>query len=83
MEMLNGGFSYENDYYDVVFNRLTNQKVMVKNPGCQANAEELACTHWGIEYDGRIIPHLKVFSLRNSPEIDLNKIPKKYHKYFN
>ena len=70
------------DYFTVALNTRTGEKILIKNAGCSAAALTIAMDYWFINYELYYKSGIKLFFLNTSKEIDLNKIPKKYHKYF-
>lgn len=71
------------DYFYVALNIKTGEKVLIKNAGCEAAAIDMAAKHWDLNYYLYSSSGIRIFFLGTSKEIDLNRIPKKYHKYFN
>ena len=69
-------------YYDIALHLKSGEYIRIKNPGCTAASLDVASAYFCVDYDGNIYKKIKVFFMGTSPEIDLNKIPKKYHKYF-
>lgn len=69
-------------YYDIALHLKSGEYIRIKNSGCTAAALDVASAYFCVDYDGNIYKKIKVFFMGTSPEIDLNKIPKKYHKYF-
>lgn len=69
-------------YYEIALRIKTGECIRIKNPGCTAAALDVACAYWCIDNNANAYKAVKIFFMGTSPEIDLNKIPKKYHKYF-
>ena len=69
-------------YYYIALRLKTGEYIRIKNAGCDAVALDVACAHWCVDYDGNVYKRIKVFFQGTSPELNLNMIPKKYHKYF-
>ena len=69
-------------YYDIALHLKSGEYIRIKNPGCTAASLDVASAYFCVDYDGNTYKKIKVFFMGTSPEIDLNKIPKKYHKYF-
>ena len=70
------------DYYYIALNTNNNETVLVKNAGCTAVAIDMVMKHWKIDYCLYNSSGIKMFFLGTSKEINLNRIPKKYHKCF-
>lgn len=84
METIKGTYKSADgkDYYELALNIQTKEKILIKNAGCTADAFYLACEKWGIKNSFFIQDNfIKIFFLGTSSEIDLKKIPKKYHKF--
>lgn len=84
METIKGTYKSEDghNYYELALNLKTGDKVLIENAGCTADAFYLACEKWEIKNSFFIQDNfIKIFFLGTSPEIDLKKIPKKYHKF--
>lgn len=84
MEIIKGTYESEDghNYYELALNLKTGDKVLIENASCTANAFYLACEKWKIKNPFFIQDNfIKIFFLGTSSEIDLNKIPKKYHKF--
>lgn len=71
------------DYFNIALNTKTGEKVLIKNAGCEAAAMDMASKYWNLNYALYSSTGIKIFFLGTSKGIDLNRIPKKYHKYFN
>lgn len=84
MQELRGNYKASDgkDYFYVALNTKKSEKVLIKNAGCDAAAYTMALDYWFINYALYQKSGIKLFFLGSSKEIDLNKIPKKYHKYF-
>lgn len=84
MVTLNGNHKSSDgkDYFYIALNIKKQEKVLIKNAGCDAVAYTMALDYWFINYALYSKSGVKLFFLGTSKEIDLNKIPKKYHKYF-
>lgn len=84
MKELNGCYisGDDKDYFWVALNPRNCEKVLIKNAGCEASAVELVMNYWCLNYALYNSTGVKMFFLGTSKEIDLKKIPKKYHKYF-
>ena len=72
-----------NDYYEIALNLKTNEIVRIKNASCSAVAEKMACEYFNVPCNAMTYKTIKIFFMGTSPNLDLNRIPKKYHKYFN
>lgn len=85
METLDGNYKADDgkDYFNIALNTKTGEKVLIKNAGCEAAAIDMASKYWNLNYALYSSTGIKIFFLSTSKEIDLNRIPKKYHKYFN
>lgn len=83
--ILTGNYKAENgkDYYDIVLNLGTGEYIQIKNASCTAVAEDMALKYFNEDpccpYTSTMI---KVFFQGTSAELDMTKIPKKYHRYF-
>lgn len=69
-------------YYYIALCLKTGEYIRIKNAGCDAAAMDIACTEFCVDYDGNAFYKVKVFFQGTSSELNLNMIPKKYHKYF-
>lgn len=69
-------------YYEIALCLRTGEYIRIKNPSCSAAAVDAACAYFCVDYDGSVYKRVKVFFMGTSPELNLNMIPKKYHKYF-
>ena len=72
-----------NDYYEIALNLKTNEIVRIKNASCSAVAEKMVCEYFNVPCNAMTYKTIKIFFMGTSPNLDLNRIPKKYHKYFN
>lgn len=83
METIKGTYKSEDghNYYELALNLKTGDKVLIENASCTAVAQELAEKYFSINSSLYIPNNVKIFFLGTSPEIDLKKIPKKYHKF--
>lgn len=70
------------DYFYLALNTKNYEKVLIKNAGCEAAAFDMAIKHWNLNYALYSSTGIKIFFLGVTKEINLNRIPKKYHKYF-
>lgn len=84
MKTLTGTYKSETglDYYYIALNLKTGEYVQIKNAGCEAVALTMAYEHFGVCYSLYAESDVKVFFHCNCSDIDLNRIPKKYHRYF-
>ena len=70
------------EYFQTVIDIKTGNVLMYKNSGCTANVISNLCEIFGVDYfdaNGRF----KVFFNLNSDEPLIDRIPKKYHRFFN
>jgi len=83
MTCLIGSEKYDDgeDYYNIGLDLVTGQIVQIKNAGCLAHAEKLVMDFLKINYS-LFSSRVKIFFMGNCSGIDLNRIPKKYHKFF-
>lgn len=72
-----------NDYYELALNLESGEFVKIKNASCTAVAEEMACEYFGVPCNGMTYKTIKIIFLGTSPNVDINKLPKKYQKYWN
>jgi len=72
-----------NDYYNIALNLENGDFVRIKNASCTAVAEEMACEYFNVPCNAMTYKTIKIIFMGTSPNLDLNKIPKKYQKYFN
>lgn len=73
------------DYYDFGLNIITGEVIRIKNTSCSADAEKIAFEYFKTknnQFTKFDIKSLKIFFNGINPEIDLNRIPKKYQKFF-
>ena len=69
-------------YYEIALCLRTGEYIRIKNPGCSAAALDAACAYFCVDNNANAYKFIKVFFQGTSPEINLNMIPKKYHRYF-
>lgn len=69
-------------YYEVALRLKTGEYIRIKNPGCSAAALDAACAYFNVENNANAYKSIKVFFQGTSSELNLDMIPKKYHKYF-
>ena len=69
-------------YYEIALNLSTGEQIRIKNPGCTAAALSVACEYFGVPDNALAYKTVKTFFQGTSAELNLNMIPKKYHKYF-
>lgn len=85
MKTLTGSYKAENgkDYYNIALNLGTGEYIQIKNASCTAVAEDMALAYFN---ENPACPYtstmVKVFFQGTSSELNINMIPKKYHKYF-
>lgn len=85
IELLTGNYvsSDGNDYYNIVLNLGTGEYVQVKNASCSAIAVDMALEYFNLSPYHLYTPDMvKLFFMGTSPELRMERIPKKYHKYF-
>lgn len=70
------------DYYEIALNCKTGEYVQIKNAGCTAVAKTMAYEYFHVCLGLYAEEDIKIFFHCNCNEVDLNRIPKKYHKYF-
>ena len=69
-------------YYNIALNLSTGESIRIKNAGCTAAAQTVACEYFGVPDNALAYKTVKIFFQNTSAELNLNMIPKKYHKYF-
>lgn len=69
-------------YYFIALYLATGEYIRIRNAGCQAAAEGIACDFFHIENNSYAYKQIKIFFQNTSAELDMKWIPKKYHKYF-
>lgn len=74
--------SDKKDYYYYALNLSNGEIIRIKNAGCQAASENMACVYWNIENNALSYRTVKVFFHNTEKELNLKFVPKKYHKYF-
>ena len=83
MKTLTGSYKAEDglDYFELALNLKTKEAVFIKNAGCKATAEKIACEYFKIECDGLAFKAIKIFFQGNNKKIKLSAVPKKYHRF--
>ena len=69
-------------YYFIALNLTTGKYIRIRNAGCQAEAMSIACDFFHELNYAYAYKQVKIFFQNTSAELDMNCIPKKYHKYF-
>lgn len=85
MKTLVGNYKAENgkDYYNIALNLGTGEYIQIKNASCTAVAEDMALKYFNEDpYCPYTSTMIKVFFQGTESELNMQFIPKKYHKYF-
>lgn len=69
------------DYYNIVLDLRDGTYFQIKNASCTAVAENFICERFQIKY-WDALKVFRIFHMGNDDTVNLDKIYKKYHKYF-
>ena len=69
------------EYYYFTLHLPTGEILRVKNAGCDATLEDYLCERYNLKRM-EVPNYVKTFFNGKEPEVNLDRVYKKYHKYF-
>ena len=86
MKLIVGNYKASNNknYYNIVLNLKTKEKILIKNASCSADAFDIASKYFCLEYRSSILNEIKIFFIGDDVALlnYLDRVPKKYKKFF-
>lgn len=81
IDLNNNDYDKNNNYYKIVLDLETKEYFQIKNAGCFASLENYLAEEYKIKFS-QVSNRFKIFSMGTDDFLNINKIYKKYHKYF-